>query len=173
MLGPFMLIASVLEEDATNRQVYLPRLSNKVLNWFDFWGSKWVESGYHDISVPLEQCGALFILGGALIPVQEDVRLVWAFPSVLKDGQEESEFFLYEDDGESFGERSLIRLSMISRVDHVVIECQVVVNIYPIEKFIWFLFPIEEVREIKGWDVVSKGTDGRIRYGIKNREIVE
>lgn len=126
MLGPHLLVASVLDPHATERSLILPYNGGGGSSgtwWCDIWTGKWYfatnENNNNKITVPvpLEQCGAVFACQGALIPMsvhgircnaeewQKDERMVWAFPpppfSSTSSSAHRYEYTLMEDDGES------------------------------------------------------------------------
>ncbi|KAJ1565042.1 hypothetical protein HK405_013301, partial [Cladochytrium tenue] len=87
MLGPWLLVASVLEEGATTRSLRLPLLAPaaerddhppalkkpavtaSAAAWCDVWSGQWHPAGT-DVSLPapLHQCGVLLARAGALVP---------------------------------------------------------------------------------------------------------
>ncbi len=126
MLGPWLLLAPVLEQGAVRREVYLPRG-----RWADYW-SGLIRQGPARIEVeaPLERI-PLFVREGALLPRGEPVDFseqqagqpLWLelFPST-----EESAFELYEDEGEGHlferGAFCRIRYSLRREADRVVLR---------------------------------------------------
>ena len=99
--GRDILVAPVVEKDATSRRLYLPRG-----RWFDFWTSERFEGGREmERTVDLETL-PLFIREGAILPfgpVKQYVDEKVASPLAIAvypgaDGR----FLLYEDDGISF-----------------------------------------------------------------------
>jgi alpha-glucosidase len=104
MLGPDLLVAPVLEEGASDRQVYLP---DHPGGWFDFHDGRHFAGG-QAVTVPAP-FGRLpvFVRCGAMIPVTTqtdridpgtDVRrelIVFGAPS------DEAHAYLYEDDGDT------------------------------------------------------------------------
>jgi alpha-glucosidase len=106
MLGDNLLVASVVEEGARRRSVYLP--AGRI--WCDFWTGEWYPGGQTvTVAAPLERI-PLFVPDGGMIPMgkamkhvgaePDDVRQVYAFPHP-KQGR--STFTLIEDDGISLG----------------------------------------------------------------------
>jgi alpha-glucosidase len=102
MLGPHLLVASVLEDGARTRRVRLPRGTR----WCDFHHGAWHE-GEVELAAPLERApllvaeNGIVVLGGAMRYVgegPEDVREARIFPA-LGEGR----FTLYEDDGVTLG----------------------------------------------------------------------
>jgi alpha-glucosidase len=118
MLGPNLLVASVVEPGQRERPVYLPR---GPTDWVDFWTGKHVVAGRaHIASAPLERI-PLFVPAGAMIPTtdtadmtrlhDEASRALRIFPG---RGRGTSTFTLYEDDGLSHNHRD---------GDHARIDC--------------------------------------------------
>lgn len=102
--GPNLLVAPVVEQGATARQLYLPRG-----NWYDFWTGERVEGG-KEVSreVDLETM-PLYVRAGAILPlgpVKQYVSEPSTEPltiSIYPGG--DANFVLYEDDGKSFDYR--------------------------------------------------------------------
>jgi alpha-glucosidase len=118
MLGPSLLVASVVEPAQRERSVYLP---SGPPEWVDFWTGQHIAAGRaHVAPAPLERI-PLFVAAGTIIPTtdtadmtrlhDEPSRALRIFPG--RD-QGASTFTLYEDDGLSHGHRS---------GDHALIEC--------------------------------------------------
>jgi len=97
MVGPFVLVAPVLEEEMRSREVYLPNS-----NWFDFWSDDLIKGpSRFTCDAPLDKI-PMYIRGGAIIPAGRVIQnsdeeqgdlLLLVYPLG------ESEFTLYEDDG--------------------------------------------------------------------------
>lgn len=120
MLGPNLLVASVLEEGARTRRVYLPGGGP----WCDVRRGAWHAGGTTvDLPAPLDEipllapAGAIIPLGKAARhggPEPDDLREVYVFPHpAAGDG----EFTLIEDDGESlaYREGEVTRLQLVLR----------------------------------------------------------
>jgi len=100
--GPDILIAPVLDEGATERDVYLP-----AGVWIDFW----TDTGYTGprsltVPAPLERL-PLFIRQGAILPLGPEMQYSWERPLdpltlEIYRGADRS-CSLYEDDGETVG----------------------------------------------------------------------
>jgi alpha-glucosidase len=113
MLGPDMLVAPVLDEGASRRQVYLPTHAG---GWFEFHSGRHFGGG-QDITIeaPLGRL-PVFIRSGAMIPVSRQTDgidpsrdthrelIVFGAPT------ERSQAYLYEDDGETSDWRGQGRL---------------------------------------------------------------
>ncbi|HZY67831.1 MAG TPA: TIM-barrel domain-containing protein, partial [Devosia sp.] len=71
MLGRDLLVAPVIEEGATQREVYLPRG-----RWWHLFEQRWYEAGWHTVEAPLESI-PVFVRDGARVPLGFDgeVRL--------------------------------------------------------------------------------------------------
>jgi alpha-glucosidase len=103
MLGPNLLVASVVEPGQRKRSVYLPAGPG---GWLDFWTGKTVAGGRAVVAAaPLERI-PLFVPAGAIIPATDttDMRRLHDEPSrALRifpgSGRGSSVFTLYEDDG--------------------------------------------------------------------------
>jgi alpha-glucosidase len=104
MLGPDLLVAPVLEQGETERQVYLPEHEG---GWFDFHDGRHFDGGQTiTVSAPLGRL-PVFARCGAMIPVTEqsggiDPRTDTQRELIVFGAPEgESESYLYEDDGDT------------------------------------------------------------------------
>jgi alpha-glucosidase len=105
MLGPNLLVASVVEAGQRRRSVYLPAGPGE---WVDFWTGRRVAAGKTvSAPAPLERI-PLFVPAGAMIPTTDthDMRRLHDEPSrALRlypgSGRATTAFVLYEDDGHS------------------------------------------------------------------------
>ena len=114
MLGDWLLVGSKVDvEEARNvdmgapssltEKIYLPRGT-----WFDYWTGETIESAgaWHETSWPDAVGGALFVKGGAIIPMgqvaghSEEEALEVVVLDVYPCG--ESQYTLHEDDGVSY-----------------------------------------------------------------------
>jgi len=99
--GRDMLVAPVVEKDATSRRLYLPHGT-----WFDFWTEERAEGGKEiDRAVDLETT-PLYVRAGAIVPMGP-VKQYTAEPvdgplSVTVYPGADGSFELFEDDGTSF-----------------------------------------------------------------------
>ncbi|MFZ5966886.1 MAG: TIM-barrel domain-containing protein [Bacillota bacterium] len=105
MLGPDMLVASVVEKDQFQRNVYLP---DNNTGWYDYHTGLWYAGG-QEVTVPAPLAyNPLFIRSGAMIPVN-DAEITFAtkdkdergFEVFPQKGCSEGFYALYEDDGVS------------------------------------------------------------------------
>jgi alpha-glucosidase len=108
LVGSHLLVASVLEPDATTRDVYLPTNTG----WYDFYTGDFYTGGETiTLHAPIERL-PLLVREGGILPMgktmqhvgaePDDERRVYLYP-YRGDGQ--SAFVLYEDDGVSFDYR--------------------------------------------------------------------
>jgi alpha-D-xyloside xylohydrolase len=106
MLGPNLLVASVLEDGARSREVYLPRETE----WCDFYTGQWHSGGRTiQADAPLERI-PLFAPAGSIIPMGKVMRHVGEQPDDLRQAcvfpdpqRGRGTFTLVEDDGISLG----------------------------------------------------------------------
>lgn len=104
MLGDYMLVASVVEEKARKRKVYLPKSSN----WYYYHTDEIYQGGKEvEVSAELEEF-PLFIKEGSIIPVnlqnpcfdiKEDIRSFLVYPAI---NDMETNYRHFGDDGHSF-----------------------------------------------------------------------
>jgi alpha-glucosidase len=100
LFGADLLVAPVLHEGATERDVYLP-----AGDWFDYWTGRRF-AGHQTIHVPVAlESIPMFVRGGGFIFRQPVVESTDEMPGnalqVLIASARESESTLYEDDGET------------------------------------------------------------------------
>jgi alpha-glucosidase len=119
LLGPNVLVASVVEPGQRERPVYLP---HGPAEWVDFWsGSRHRAGDTVAAAAPLERI-PLFVPAGAIVPVtdnrdmhrlhDEPSRALLVFPG---SGRGSGEFTLYEDDGRTLRYRD---------GDHAELDCR-------------------------------------------------
>ena len=104
MLGPDILVAPVLEEGASDRQVYLPEHPG---GWFDFHDGRHFD-GRQTITVPAP-LGRLpvFVRCGAIIPVTRQTDGINPSADTQRElivfgaPQDVADAYLYEDDGDT------------------------------------------------------------------------
>jgi alpha-glucosidase len=102
MIGPWLLVAPVLESGATTRTLYLP--DGHWLEWRS--GRSYQGPGYVTVNLSL-QALPLFLREGAIVPrgpalEYSDQGPLSPLQLDLLPGSETSTFTLYEDDGDSF-----------------------------------------------------------------------
>lgn len=157
MLGPNLLVASVLEEKRVTRPVYLPA----GLEWCDFYTGRWYRGGQMvELDAPLERIPLLAPAGG-VIPMGQaqqyagerpgDVRQAYVFPHP-QSGR--CRFTLIEDDGLSLayrrGEYSEVILEVIAEPDRLWLQVQVAQHGYPLPYTdIEFILPSSETRPVE------------------------
>jgi alpha-glucosidase len=100
LFGPEILVAPVVDEEVTEREVYLP-----AGVWVDFWtDTVYTGPGTLTVPAPLDTL-PLFIRQGALLPLGPEMQYSWERPldpltlEVYRGGNRT--FVLYEDDGET------------------------------------------------------------------------
>jgi len=95
LLGPWLLVASVYEENAINRTLYLP----SDTKWYNFWTDE-IYDGGQIVTVPATlDVFPLFVREGALLPFEINENLEIRVYPFEENGI--SEFNLYDDDGET------------------------------------------------------------------------
>ena len=113
MFGPALLVAPVVEQGATSRDVYLPAGTD----WYDFWTGKRLHGGeVIRAAAPVETI-PLFVKAGSILPMgvpvesthdRQPLQSIRVYPGA--DG----EFTLYNDDGFTYayehGEHSITTL---------------------------------------------------------------
>jgi alpha-glucosidase len=108
MLGDSLLVASVFEDGARSREIYLPRDEM----WCNFYTGEWHRGGQTIIAqAPLERI-PLFVRAGGIIPMGKSMRHFDEKPDDLRQiyifahpDQGRGIFNLIEDNGLSFGYR--------------------------------------------------------------------
>lgn len=157
MLGPNLLVASVLEDGARTRCVYLP----DVGEWCDFYTGEWHDGGQTiEAEAPLEHI-PLFVPPGGIIPMgkamrhvgeqADNVRQVLVYPHP-RGGR--GLFTLIEDDGISLGyqqgEYTEVTLEVVARPDRVSVQAQAAKIGYALPySEIEFILPAGDVRPVE------------------------
>jgi alpha-glucosidase (family GH31 glycosyl hydrolase) len=105
LFGKNLLVAPVVEKDATTRKVYLPRG-----RWYDFWTAELLEGG-REISREVNlEIMPIYVRAGSILPLGP-VKQYTAekvndpLSIVIYPGADDS-FLLYEDDGTTFNYRN-------------------------------------------------------------------
>jgi alpha-glucosidase len=97
MIGPFIMIAPILEEKAESREVYFPEGI-----WYDFWTGNRIKGRQKQRVLASLDIMPIYIKAGALIPAgriiqhtneEQGTLFLWIYPGA------NSKFILYEDDG--------------------------------------------------------------------------
>lgn len=156
LLGPNLLVASVLEPGMRIQRVYLP--SDEM--WCDFHNGHWHTGGQEiEVAAPLERT-PLFVPAGGMIPTgkpmryvgeqDDDLRRVYVFPH--PEGGV-GEFSLIEDDGVSLAYRdggyTRLRLTVEASRDRIALGVDVSKRGYPIPyNEIEFVLPPDENRPV-------------------------
>lgn len=126
MLGPNLLVASVLEPQARSRKVYLP----SGTAWCDFHTGQWHDGGQTiELDAPLERI-PLLIRAGGILPMGKVMKHVGAQPDDMRqlllfphpDGGT-AQFTLVEDDGVSLdyqrGAQCKLNLTLTASRDEI------------------------------------------------------
>jgi alpha-glucosidase len=156
MLGPSLLVASVVAPSTRKRKVYLPTGQG----WYDFYTQRHYDGGQTvTVPAPLDYV-PLFVADGGMIPMGEvvhpllhakdDVRRVYVFPSL---GKGHSSLTLREDDGASLnyqrGEVTCVKIDL----DSSPVDLSLSVNLEPYHyslpySELEFIFPVGEIRPV-------------------------
>jgi alpha-glucosidase len=117
LLGPWLLVASVVDEGVTSRKVYLPKGSM----WYD-WHTAGLCSGGQSLLVeaPLDRV-PLFVREGALIPMNVDGKLrVKAYPQSVG----ETISYVFDSPADTLAELDipLVPLSMICSSTEIILK---------------------------------------------------
>jgi alpha-glucosidase len=139
MLGPNLLVASVVEPGARSRAIYLPMDTH----WCDFYTGQWYTGGQTiEVEAPLERIPLLAPAGG-ILPMgkvmryvgeqPDDVRQAFVFPAP-EGGR--SVFTLIEDDGVSLayrrGESAAVTLEVEATPERITLSTPSVRGNYPL-----------------------------------------
>lgn len=169
MLGPNLLVESVLEAGARSRTVYLPA----GVGWWDFYSGQQYSGGSTlEAEAPLDRI-PLFVPEGGMIPLgkrmrhtkeqPDDMRRVLAFPH---HAQGRSTFTLIDDDGISLGyqrgEVAEIAIDMQTTKDAITITMHPVRGGYrPAYAHVDFILPRGETRPVRA----DTGEQARVKGG--------
>jgi alpha-glucosidase len=157
MLGDQLLVASVLEEGARERSIYLP----KGCDWIDFFTGAYFTGGQTvTIPAPLERLPILVRAGG-ILPLgkvmrfvgeqADDLRQIYLFPNHQQGG---GHFTLIEDDGFSLGyqrgEFTELRFDLQTNLDEIQLEINYGQQGYPLPyKSLEIILPPGEERPLR------------------------
>lgn len=124
LIGKDILVASVVERDHRERDVYLP---DNQCGWYCLYSGQWYSSGQTiTLDAPLERI-PLLVRAGSVIPMstriahidhsKDDTRELHLYPL---QGNGETQGYLFDDDGESFGyqQQNAIWLDWVMRSDN-------------------------------------------------------
>lgn len=105
LLGDNLMVCPVTVKSAKTRSLYLPKGT-----WFNYWSGKKIEGGkYIHVVAPLDSI-PLFVRGGGIIPMQQDMKYTDAEEvktitlAIYPSGK--SSFDLYEDEGKNLDYKS-------------------------------------------------------------------
>lgn len=105
MFGPALMVAPVLEQDATSRQLYLPQSRA----WYNFWTGESVQGARKlEAAAPLDRI-PLFVRAGSIIPMGPEIQYANQLPASpielrIYPGADGS-FTLYKDSGDGYAYR--------------------------------------------------------------------
>lgn len=146
MLGPNLLVASVLEAGMRTRSVYLPA----GIGWYDFYSGRHYEGRQTvEVDTPLERI-PLFVPDGGIIPMGTAEVYVYPHP-----GTGRREFTLMEDDGISLGyqrgEYNTIQLLIESEPEQIKLDARYLYRGYTGAYCkLAFVLPPDEHRSVQG-----------------------
>jgi alpha-glucosidase len=177
MLGPNLLVASVLEGGARTRSVYLPVGQEDDGWWCDFYTGQWHRGGrIIEVDAPLERI-PLLVPAGGIIPLgkvmrhvgeqPDDLRQVYIFPPPT---QGQRSFTLIEDDGLSMayqrGDYTEVTVEVMAEPDQILLHVnqqgQYTLPYTEIE----CILPPGETRPVQGKAVKKIQTDDRQRQRV-------
>lgn len=157
MLGPNLLVASVLEAGARSRAVYLPA----GMDWYDFHNGALYAGGQTvTVAAPLERI-PLFVPAGGMIPTgkpmrhtgeqADDLRRVYVFPHAVSG---KGIFTLVEDDGVTTAYRDGVMTSVTMKAeadtDHIRLQVLPPEGCFPLPySEIEFVLPQGESRPVE------------------------
>jgi alpha-D-xyloside xylohydrolase len=113
MFGPAFLVAPVVEQGATSRQVYLPAGAD----WYNYWTNERVKGGQTiDVAAPIDTI-PLFVRAGSIIPMGAQVESTHekqGIAAIRVYAGSDADFTLFSDDGTTYayekGAGSITRL---------------------------------------------------------------
>ena len=162
MLGPNLLVASVFEDGARTRRVYLPsplQGEGQGGDWCDFYSGEWYRGGQEiELDAPLDRL-PLLVRANGMIPLGKPMKYVGAEPDDLRQvyvfprptgGR--GEFTLIEDDGATLnyqqGKYAKVQLQVESNPQSISLRAQVSGDYQLPYKNIEFILPSGETRRI-------------------------
>jgi len=113
MFGPSLLVAPVVEQGMTSREVYLPAGTD----WYNFWTNERVKGGQTiTVAAPIDTL-PLFVRAGSILPMGapvESTNETQALNEVRVYPGADGSFDLYSDDGTTYayerGEMQIVHL---------------------------------------------------------------
>lgn len=157
MLGPNLLVASVIEPGATSRAVYLPQ----GVEWVDFHtGARYAGGQTINVDAPLSHI-PLFVPAGGIVPLgderparREDTEQVRQARIYPQRGPGHSAFTLVEDDGIStgyqHGSQTDVTIAVVSTDDTITLSLTTAQNGYPLPyNSVECVLPPSETRTIR------------------------
>ena len=174
MLGTNLLVASVFEEGARTRRVYLPAGAD----WYDFYTGTYYQGGQEIVvDAPLERI-PLFARAGGILPMgkvmkhvgaeSDDVRQVYVFPHA-NNGR--GEFMLVEDDGVTMNyknkEYTQVCLQITAESNSLELSAQVRGKFALPYSHIEFILPREEMRSLQSHNTSWKDANGQRHLQIE------
>jgi alpha-glucosidase len=181
MCGPNLLVASVLEDGARTRPVYLPTISpDNAGQWCNFHTGQWHSGGQTiQADAPLAHI-PLFVPAGGFVPLGKAMRYVGEQPDDLRQiyvfphpQQGRGSFTLIEDDGLSLdyrqGSVTEVKLTVDSQPDSVYLDIELERQGYDLPyKKIEFILPEGDQRVIKvSHPIIKTWIDERNRQHIE------
>jgi alpha-glucosidase (family GH31 glycosyl hydrolase) len=101
MFGPALLVAPVVEQGATKRDVYLPAGTN----WYNYWTNEKLHGGQTvTVNAPIDTI-PLFVKAGSILPLGAPVESTHdrqAIEKVKVYPGADAQFVLYNDDGTTY-----------------------------------------------------------------------
>ncbi len=119
LFGKDLLVAPILKKGERERTVYLPEG-----NWYNFWTCEKIYGNqFINVEAPLEQI-PIFVKADAILPILPVRNYIdekeWSELNLLIYPETNSEYLLYEDDGETndYQEDSFTLIKFISKIDN-------------------------------------------------------
>jgi alpha-D-xyloside xylohydrolase len=117
MFGPALLVAPVVEQGRTSREVYLPAGTD----WYNFWTNEQVKGGQTiTVAAPIDTL-PLFVRAGSIVPMGvpvESTNETQALSEVRVYPGADGSFDLYSDDGTSYAyERGEMQITHLAWSD--------------------------------------------------------
>jgi alpha-D-xyloside xylohydrolase len=117
MFGPALLVAPVVEQGMTSREVYLPTGTD----WYNFWTNERVKGGQTiAVAAPIDTL-PLFVRAGSIVPMGvpvESTNETQALSEVRVYPGADGSFDLYNDDGTTYAyERGEMQITHLAWSD--------------------------------------------------------